>query len=86
LAATKVERAQTYGFDAQTDQYVDMLAADIVDPAKVVRVALQDGAWVAGLMIATEAMVTDLPRKDAPATPGGMGGGIAGRPIFALGY
>jgi chaperonin GroEL len=42
LAATRVERAQTYGFDAQTDQYVDMLAAGFVDPAKVVSVALQD--------------------------------------------
>ena len=71
--------SQTYGFDAQTDQYVDMLAAGIVDPAKVVRVALQDAASVAGLMITTEAMVTDRPRKDASATPGGgMGGGMGG--------
>jgi chaperonin GroEL len=69
-------KSQTYGLDAQTDQYVDMLAAGIVDPAKVVRVALQDAASVAGLMITTEAMVTDRPRKDAPAMPGGMGGGM----------
>ena len=55
-----------------------MLAAGIVDPAKVVRVALQDAASVAGLMITTEAMVTDRPRKDAPAMPGGMGGGMGG--------
>jgi chaperonin GroEL len=72
-------KSQTYGFDAQTDQYVDMLAAGIVDPAKVVRVALQDAASVAGLMITTEAMVTDRPKKDAPSMPGGgMGGGMGG--------
>ena len=64
-------KSQTYGFDAQTEQYVDMLGAGIVDPAKVVRVALQDAASVAGLMITTEAMVTDRPKKDAPAMPGG---------------
>jgi chaperonin GroEL len=70
-------KSQTYGLDAQTDQYVDMLVAGIVDPAKVVRVALQDAASVAGLLITTEAMVTDRPRKDAPAMPGGgMGGGM----------
>jgi chaperonin GroEL len=71
-------KSQTYGLDAQTDQYVDMLAAGIVDPAKVVRVALQDAASVAGLMITTEAMVTDRPRKDAPAMPGGGMGGMGG--------
>jgi chaperonin GroEL len=73
-------KSQTYGFDAQTEQYVDMLGAGIVDPAKVVRVALQDAASVAGLMITTEAMVTDRPKKEAPAMPGGggMGGGMGG--------
>jgi len=69
-------KSQTYGFDAQTEQYVDMLGAGIVDPAKVVRVALQDAASVAGLMITTEAMVTDRPKKDAPAMPGGGMGGM----------
>ena len=72
-------KSQTLGFDAQTDQYVDMLAAGIVDPAKVVRVALQDAASVAGLMITTEAMITDRPRKDSAAmSGGGMGGGMGG--------
>jgi len=66
--------SQTYGFDAQTEQYVDMVSAGIVDPAKVVRVALQDAASVAGLMITTEAMVAEHPKKEAPAMPGGMGG------------
>jgi chaperonin GroEL len=69
-------KSQTYGFDAQTEQYVDMLSAGIVDPAKVVRVALQDAASIAGLMITTEAMVAEAPKKkEAPAMPpGGMGG------------
>ena len=69
-------KSQTYGFNAQTEEYVDMLEAGIVDPAKVVRTALQDAASVAGLLITTEAMVAELP-KDKPAMPmggGGMGG------------
>ena len=70
-------KSQTYGFDAQTEQYVDMLSAGIVDPAKVVRVALQDAASVAGLMITTEAMVAETPKKkEAPAMPGGGMGGM----------
>ena len=72
-------KSQTYGFDAQTEQYVDMLEAGIVDPAKVVRVALQDATSVAGLMITTEAMVAEHPKKEAPAMPGGGGmGGMGG--------
>ena len=70
-------KSPTYGFDAQTEQYVDMLNAGIVDPAKVVRVALQDAASIAGLMITTEAMIADRPKADAPAMPGG-GGGMGG--------
>jgi chaperonin GroEL len=69
--------SQTFGFNAQTEEYVDMLEAGIVDPAKVVRTALQDAASVAGLLITTEAMVAELPRKDAPSMPGG-GGGMGG--------
>ena len=70
-------KSQTYGFDAQTEQYVDMLNAGIVDPAKVVRVALQDAASIAGLMITTEAMVAEAPKKkEAPAMPGGGMGGM----------
>ena len=71
--------SQAYGFNAQTEEYVDMLRAGIVDPAKVVRVALQDAASVAGLLITTEAMVADRPQKDAPAMGGGGGmGGMGG--------
>jgi chaperonin GroEL len=70
--------SQTYGFDAQSEKYVDMLTAGILDPAKVVRIALQDAASIAGLMITTEAMVSDKPVKNAPAMPGGGGGGMGG--------
>ena len=70
-------KSQTYGFNAQTEQFVDMLEAGIVDPAKVVRTALQDAASVAGLLITTEAMVAELP-KDKPAAPMGGGGGMGG--------
>ena len=70
-------KSPTFGFDAQTEQYVDMLKAGIVDPAKVVRVALQDAASIAGLMITTEAMVADVPKKGAAsAMPGGGMGGM----------
>jgi chaperonin GroEL len=70
----------SFGFDAQSEQYVDMLQAGIVDPAKVVRTALQDAASVAGLLVTTEAMVAEAPKKDAPpAMPGGGGmGGMGG--------
>jgi len=69
----------TFGFDAQSDKYVDMITAGIIDPAKVVRTALQDAASVAGLMITTEAAIVEAPKKAAPAggaggMPGGMGG------------
>ncbi|MGD0185035.1 MAG: chaperonin GroEL [Roseiarcus sp.] len=71
-------KSQTYGFDAQTETYVDMLEAGIIDPSKVVRTALQDAASVAGLLITTEAMVAEVP-KDKPAMPmGGGGGGMGG--------
>jgi chaperonin GroEL len=70
------EKSETYGFDAQNEEYVDMIAKGIVDPAKVVRTALQDAASVAGLLVTTEAMVAELPKEAGPAMPpgGGMGG------------
>jgi chaperonin GroEL len=65
-----------YGYDAQSGEYKDMIAAGIIDPTKVVRVALQNAASVAGLLITTEAMVADRPEKRVPSMPqgGGMGG------------
>jgi len=68
----------TFGFNAQTEQYVDLIAAGIIDPAKVVRTALQDAASVAGLMITTEAAIVEAPKKSAPAGGGGMPGGMGG--------
>jgi chaperonin GroEL len=65
----------TYGFNAQTEEYVDMIKAGVIDPAKVVRTALQDAASVAGILITTEAAVADAPKK---ASGGGAGGGDMG--------
>ncbi len=70
-------KSETFGFDAQSEEYVDMLDKGIVDPAKVVRAALQDAASVAGLLVTTEAMVAELP-KDTPAMPAMPGGGMGG--------
>jgi chaperonin GroEL len=72
-------KSETFGFDAQTEEYVDMVDKGIIDPAKVVRAALQDAASVAGLLVTTEAMVAEAPKKQAPMPPmppggGGMGG------------
>ncbi len=65
------------GYDAQTGAYVDMVKAGIIDPTKVVRTAIQDAASVAGLLITTEAMIAELPKKEAGGgmPGGGMGGG-----------
>jgi chaperonin GroEL len=72
-------KSETFGFDAQNEEYVDMVEAGIIDPVKVVRTALQDAGSVAGLLVTTEAMVAELPKEPAPAMPqggGGMGGGM----------
>jgi chaperonin GroEL len=68
-----------YGYDAQNDEYGDLIKLGIIDPTKVVRTALQDAASVAGLVITTEATVVEAPKKEAPAMPGGGGmGGMGG--------
>ncbi len=62
-----------WGYDAQTEEYKDMFAAGIIDPTKVVRIALQDGASIAGLLVTTEAMVSERPQQEeAPAGPPAM--------------
>jgi chaperonin GroEL len=68
----------SYGFDAQNAEYGNMLTKGIIDPTKVVRAAIQNAASVAGLLITTEAMVAELPKKQgaAPAMPGGGMGGM----------
>jgi chaperonin GroEL len=70
------QKSSTYGFDAQTEQYVDLVEAGIVDPTKVVRTALQNAASIAALLITTEAMVAERPKVDSSPgmSPGGMGG------------
>jgi chaperonin GroEL len=69
----------TFGFNAQTEEYVDMVKAGVIDPAKVVRTALQDAASVAGLMITTEAAIVEAPKK------GGGGGGMPGGGMGGMG-
>ncbi len=74
-----LEKTGNFGFNAQTEEYVDMIAAGIIDPTKVVRVALQDAASVASLLITTEAMIAEKPKAPAGGgMPGGMGGGGMG--------
>jgi chaperonin GroEL len=79
IVANKITEnaSATYCFNAQTEEYVDAIATGIVDPAKVVRTALQNAASVAGLLITTEAMIADTP-QDKPAMPMGGGGGMGG--------
>jgi chaperonin GroEL len=73
------QKSGTYGFDAQTEKYSDLIETGIVDPTKVVRIALQNAASVAALIITTEAMVADRPKQEASGgMPGGMGGGGMG--------
>ena len=70
----------SYGFDAQNNEYVNLVAKGIIDPTKVVRAALQNAASIAGLLITTEAMVAERPKKEsaAPGMPGGGMGGMGG--------
>jgi chaperonin GroEL len=65
----KAETLTTRGYDAETMEYVDMLQAGVLDPTKVERVALENAASIASLMLTTEALVTDLPEEKAPAAP-----------------
>ena len=71
-------KSDTFGFDAQAEEYKDLVAAGIIDPTKVVRAALQDAASVAGLLVTTEAMVAEIPKKEAAHPPMPGGGGMGG--------
>jgi chaperonin GroEL len=86
VVAGKVRESDdvTFGFNAQTEEYGDLFSFGVLDPAKVVRTALEDAASIAGLLITTEAMVADKPAKDGAAAGGGMPdmggmGGMGGR-------
>jgi chaperonin GroEL len=72
------EMKTSEGYDASDDTYGDMLNKGIVDPAKVTRSALQNAASIAGLLMTTEALVTELPEKEEKAMPGMPGGGMGG--------
>ena len=66
-----------YGFNAETEEYTDMISAGILDPAKVTRSALQNAASIAALMLTTEALIVEIPSQEAaPAMPGGGGNGM----------
>ena len=65
-----------FGYDAQTGEYGDLVKLGIIDPTKVVRTALQDAASIAGLIVTTEATITEHPKTEAPAMPGGGMGGM----------
>jgi len=89
VVAGKVEEAKSavIGYDAQEGKYVDMVKAGIIDPTKVVRIALQDAASIAGLLITTEAMVAEIPEKNPPpmGPPGGGGMGDMGMGGMGMG-
>jgi len=72
------QKSATYGFDAQKEEYCDLVQAGIVDPTKVVRTALQDAASVAGLLITTEAMIAEAPKRGDKGHSHGGGGGMGG--------
>jgi chaperonin GroEL len=74
----KAAKEANKGFDAQKEEYVDMMAAGIIDPTKVARSALQNASSVASLMLTTEVMITEIPEKEEPAMPGGGAPGMGG--------
>jgi chaperonin GroEL len=80
IVVGKILEKDTYafGYDAQTGEYGNLVSKGIIDPTNVARTALQDAASIAGLLITTEAMVAELPKKQSPAMPGGAGGGMGG--------
>jgi chaperonin GroEL len=79
VVVNKVKEGKgNFGFNAATEEFGDMVKMGILDPTKVVRTALQNATSIAGLMITTEAMVADAPKKDEPAMPGGGMGDMGG--------
>jgi chaperonin GroEL len=74
IAEEVKKREGAVGYNAATGVFEDMIKAGIIDPAKVTRTALQNAASIAGMFLTTEAVITDLPKKDEPAAPAGMGG------------
>ena len=75
VGKVREDDSQNFGFNAATEKFEDLVAAGVIDPAKVTRTALQNAASIAGLMLTTEAMIADIPEKDDHS---GMGGGMPG--------
>ncbi|MEZ4916953.1 MAG: TCP-1/cpn60 chaperonin family protein [Chitinophagales bacterium] len=74
-----MEGKKDFGYNAREDKYENLKKAGIIDPTKVTRVALENAASVASMLLTTECVVTDIPEENpAPAMPGGMGGGMPG--------
>ena len=78
IVAKVKEMANGEGYNARTGQYVDLIKDGVIDPTKVVRTALQNAASVAGMMLTTEAMIAEKPKKESGAPAGGGGGGMGG--------
>jgi chaperonin GroEL len=79
VAKIKESKEKSFGYNAATDTYEDLVKSGVIDPTKVTRTALQNASSIAGLLLTTECMITDLPEKDkAPAGGGGHGGGMGG--------
>jgi chaperonin GroEL len=77
ISRVREEKGENYGYNAETDTYGDLVKDGVIDPAKVTRIALQNAASVAGLMLTTEALIAELPEEEkAAASPQGMGGGM----------
>ena len=77
IEKVKSSKTQNYGFDALTEKYTDMITAGIIDPTKVVRIALQNAASVAGLLLTTEGLVSEIPEEEkTPVPPMPPGGGM----------
>jgi len=87
IVVSKVkEGSGGFGFNAQTLEYTDLVKAGVIDPTKVVRTALQNAASVAALLLTTEAMIAECPKKEAPAPAGGGGGGGGGMPGMGMDF
>ena len=78
LAASATRRMRTFGFNADTGEYTDLVKAGVIDPAKVTRLALQNAASIAALMLTTEALVAEIKEDDKKAAGGGGPGGAGG--------
>jgi chaperonin GroEL len=75
VVQTVLQKSGSFGYNAETNEYEDLMEAGIIDPTKVTRIALQNAASIAALMVTTEALVTEIPeKKEAPAMPPGGGG------------